>query len=242
MFLSFNYPQRDVWPLFIWSNLCCFYRSIILNAFVPLFIWSHLCCFYLAIILNAPFNCKQPLLFLSFNYPQRDVWPLFIWSNLLFLSFNYPQAAVWPFFIWSNLCCFSRSIIRHAPITLFTLSNLCCFYRSIILNARFSHCVYEATIFLSFNYPQRAVYIVYIKRPLLFQRAVWPLFILSNLCCFYRSITLNAPFGHCLYEATFVVFIVQLSSTRRLAIDYIKQPLLFLSSIILNAPVIHCIY
>ena len=147
----------------------------------------------------------------------------------MFLSFNYPQAAVWPFFIWSNLCCFSRSIIRHAPITLFTLSNLCCFYRSIILHARFSHCVYETTILLSFNYPHRAVYIVYIKRPLLFHRGVWQLFILSNLCCSYRSIIPHAPFGHCLYEATFVVFIFQLSSTRRLAIDYIKQPLLFLS-------------
>ena len=148
---------------------------------------------------------------------------------LLFLSFSYPQAAVWPFFIWSNLCCFSRSIIRHVPITLFTLSNLCCFYRSIILNARFSHCVYETTIFLSFNYPHRAVYIVYIKRPLLFQQDVWQSFILSNLCCSYRSIIPHETFAHCLYEATFVVFIFQLSPTRRLAIVYMKQPLLFLT-------------
>ena len=59
--------------------------------------------------------------------------------------------------------------------------------------------------------------------------APFTLFILSNLCCSYRSIIPHAPFGHCLYEATFVVFIFQLSSTRRLAIDYIKQPLLFLS-------------
>ena len=55
------------------------------------------------------------------------------------------------------------------------------------------------------------------------------LFTLSNLCCFYRSIILNETFGHCLYEATIVVFIVQLSSTRRLTIVYMKQPLLFLS-------------
>ena len=40
---------------------------------------------------------------------------------------------------------------------------------------------------------------------------------------------LSAPFSHCLHEATFVGFIVQLSSARRLAIVYIKQPLLFLS-------------
>ena len=76
------------------------------------------------------------------------------------------------------------------------------------------------------------------------------MFILSNICCFYRSIILNAPFSHCLYEAIFAVFIVQLSSTRRshclhyatfvifivklspacrLVNVYTKQPLLFLS-------------
>ena len=55
------------------------------------------------------------------------------------------------------------------------------------------------------------------------------MFILSNLCYFYVQIILIASFTHCLYEATFVVFIVQLSSTRRLDIVYIKQPLLFLS-------------
>ena len=54
------------------------------------------------------------------------------------------------------------------------------------------------------------------------------MFTLSNLCCFYHSIILNAPFCHCLYEAIFVVFIVQLTSRRRLVIVYIKQPLLFL--------------
>ena len=81
----------------------------------------------------------------------------------------------------------------------------------------------------------RRLAILYIKQPLLFvsinnrQRAVYALFILSNLCSFCRSIYLNAPFRHCLYEATFVVFIVQLSSARFLAVVYIKQPLLFLS-------------
>ena len=59
----------------------------------------------------------------------------------------------------------------------------------------------------------RRLSILYIKQPLFFvsinnrQRAVM----------------------HCLYEATFAVFIIQLSPTRRLDIVYIKQPLLFLS-------------
>ena len=123
------------------------------------------------------------------------------------------------------------------PFTLFTLSNICYFYRSIFLNAPYSHCLYEATfdVFIWQLSSTRRLAIDYIKQPLVFlsfnypQRDVWPLFIWSNLCCFYRSIILNAPFDHCLYEATFVVFILQLSSTRRSAIDYIKQPLLFLS-------------
>ena len=55
------------------------------------------------------------------------------------------------------------------------------------------------------------------------------MFTLSNICYIYRSIFLNAPFSHFLYEATFEICILQLSSTRRLAIDYIKQHLLFLS-------------
>ena len=77
--------------------------------------------------------------------------------------------------------------------------------------------------------------IVYMKQPVWFssfgypQRAVYTLFILSNLCCFYGQIILIASFTHCLYEATCVVFIIQLSSMRRLAIVYIKQTLLFLS-------------
>ena len=94
----------------------------------------------------------------------------------------------------------------------------------------------QSLLFLSLNYPQRdRLAIYYIKQPLLFlscnyrQRDVWSLFILSNLCCFYRSIILNAPFTLFTYEATFVVFIMQLSSTRGLAIVYTKQPWRFLS-------------
>ena len=39
-----------------------------------------------------------------------------------------------------------------------------------------------------------------------------------------------------------LLFYVQLSSARRLAIVYIKQPLLFLSINYLNAPFRHCLY
>ena len=127
---------------------------------------------------------KQPLMFLSLQLSStRRLAVDYIKQPLLFLSFNYPQRDVWPLFI---------------------LRNLCCFYRSIILDAPVSHCIYKATFFLSFNYPQRAVYIVYLKQPLLVlsfnypQRSVCPLFILSNLCCFFRSILLKVPFGHCL--------------------------------------------
>ena len=71
----------------------------------------------------------------------------------------------------------------------------------------------QPLLFSSFDYPQRAVY---------------TLSMLSNLCYFYGQIILIASFNHCLYKATCVVFIIQLSSTRRLVIVYIKQPLLFL--------------
>ena len=147
---------------------------------------------------------KQPLLFLSFNYPQRDVWPLFILSNpLLFLSSNYPQRAVYIVYLKQPLL-FYRSIILKVTFTLFTLSNLCCFYRSIILNATFGHCIYKATFFYRSIILKRAVYIVYMNQPLLFssfnyhQRVVYPLIMVSNHCCFYRSIILNATFGDCL--------------------------------------------
>ena len=148
---------------------------------------------------------NQPLLFSSFNYHQRAVYPLimvsnhccfyrsiilnatfgdcFILSNLcLFLSFNYPQRAVYIVYIKLHLLFLSFNYPQRAVWPLFILRNLCCFYRSIILDAPVSHCIYKATFFLSFNYPQRAVYIVYIKQPLLLlsfnypQRAVWPLF------------------------------------------------------------------
>ena len=203
MFLSFNYPQRDVWPLFIWSNLCCFYRSIILNA--P---FDH--CLYEAtfvvFILQLSSTRRLKQLFLSY-YPQREAtFVVFILqlSSTRRLSIVYIKQ---PFFY--------RWIILNAPFTLFTLSNICYFYRSIFLNAPFSHCLYEATfdVFILQLSSTRRLAIDYIKQPF----------------CFYRSIILNDTFDHCLYEATFVVFIVQLSSTRRLAIVYMKQPLLFLS-------------
>ena len=155
---------------------------------------------------------KQHLLFLSFNYPQRAVYIVYIKQTLLFLDVQLSStrglAIVYikqPLFVQ-----FLNAPFSHC---LYLASNLC-------------HCFKQPLLFLSFNYPQRDV---------------WPLFIWSNLCCFYRSIILNAPFGHCLYEATFVVdvlsfivlsstlpfghclyeatfvvFIVQLSSTRRL--------------------------
>ena len=59
----------------------------------------------------------------------------------------------------------------------------------------------QPVFFSSFDYPQRAVYTLFIL-------SKQPLFTHFYIC---------------------VVFIIQLSSTRRLAIVYIKQPLLFLS-------------
>ena len=97
---------------------------------------------------------------------------------------------------------------------MFILSNLCYFINQFSSTRRLAIVYMKQPVFFSsFDYPQRAVY---------------TLFILSNLCCFYGQIILIASFTHCLYEATCVVFIIQLSSTRRLAIVYIK-PLLFLS-------------
>ena len=121
---------------------------------------------------------KQPLLFLSFNYPQRDVWPLFILSNL---------------------CCFYRSIILNAPFTLFTLSNLCCFYRPIIVNVPFSHCVYQATleVFIVQLCSTRRLAIVYNEKPFYYRSIILDAPVshcIYKATLFYRSIILNATF------------------------------------------------
>ena len=75
----------------------------------------------------------------------------------------------------------------------------------------------QPLLFLSFNYPQRAVY---------------TLFTLSNLCCFINQFSSTRRLAIVymnLQSLQPLFFIVQLSSARRLAIVYIKQPLLFVS-------------
>ena len=98
------------------ATFVVFHRSIILNApFDPLFMVKQPLLF-LSLQLSSTRRLaidyiKQPLLFFSFNYPQRAVYIVYLKQPLLYLSFNYPQRAGWPLFILRNLCCFYRSIM-----------------------------------------------------------------------------------------------------------------------------------